>query len=214
MTISSRAKALIEEFSTGGHARGAIKKRAKEIKTDHALALELWESGAFQPRMLAVLLMDRKQITGEMVEALAADLDAGPEKDATHISEWLLANQLMKSKPLSRQIETWADHELPVLRRLFWYHQARLRWTGQTPPGNSSELMSALETEFGSEEPIVQWTMNFCAAWMGVHEPEYRERCIALGKRLGLYKEEVAPKGCTPNYLPEFIRIETEKRAG
>ncbi len=62
-----------------------------------------------------------------------------------------------------------------------------------------------------TEEPIVQWTMNFTAAWIGVFEKEYRDQFTKLGKELGLYADEVAPKGCTPNYLPEFIRIESAK---
>jgi hypothetical protein len=53
--------------------------------------------------------------------------------------------------------------------------------------------------------------MNFTAAWIGIHESDQRSRCITLGEQLGLYKDEKAVKGCTPNYLPEFIRIESEK---
>lgn len=51
-----------------------------------------------------------------------------------------------------------------------------------------------------------------CAAWIGIFESTYKDRIIALGKQAGLYKGEKATKGCTPNYLPEFIRVESEKR--
>lgn len=63
-------------------------------------------------------------------------------------------------------------------------------------------------------EPEVQWAMNFAAGQIGIHEPEHRSRCLALGERLGLYKDEPVSRGCTPNYLPEFIRIEVAKREG
>lgn len=54
--------------------------------------------------------------------------------------------------------------------------------------------------------------MNFCAGWIGIYEPELRERCILLGERLGLYRGEAVSKGCTPSYLPDFIEIEVRKR--
>ncbi|WP_353626399.1 hypothetical protein [Bacillus sp. JCM 19041] len=45
-----------------------------------------------------------------------------------------------------------------------------------------------------------------------VYDETYRARCIKLGEKTGLYKDEIVSKGCTPNYLPEFITIEVNKR--
>ncbi|MEO1028846.1 MAG: DNA alkylation repair protein, partial [Pseudomonadota bacterium] len=129
-----------------------------------------------------------------------------------HLSEWLMANQLMKAKPLVELLQSWEEHPIPLLRRLFWYHQARLRWTGQPSPENTPELVAKLEDKFATEDPMVQWTMNFCAAWIGVHQTKYRDRCVALGQKTGLYKELKAPKNCTPMYLPAFIKMEAAKR--
>jgi len=33
-----------------------------------------------------------------------------------------------------------------------------------------------------------------------------------LGEKTGLYKDEMVSRDCTPNYLPEFIAIEVNKR--
>lgn len=63
-------------------------------------------------------------------------------------------------------------------------------------------------------EPEVQWAMNFTAGQIGIHEPDYRARCVKLGEKTGLYKDEKVSRGCTPNYLPQFIDIEVRKRAG
>jgi len=37
-------------------------------------------------------------------------------------------------------------------------------------------------------------------------------QCAALGEKTGLYKGKMVSKGCTPEYLPEFIVIESDKR--
>ncbi|SDF59140.1 hypothetical protein SAMN04487996_111216 [Dyadobacter soli] len=55
--------------------------------------------------------------------------------------------------------------------------------------------------------------MNFTAGWIGIYDKQYRDRCVALGLKTGLYKDEKVSKGCTPNYLPEFITIESYKRS-
>lgn len=54
--------------------------------------------------------------------------------------------------------------------------------------------------------------MNFTAGWIGVYNKELRQRCVDIGERIGLYKGDMVSKGCTPNYLPEFIAIESKKR--
>ena len=213
MALSKKAQTLYAQVTKDGAPRSELKKIAKEIKKDHELAMELWSTAELMPRMLAALIMNKTLLTQEVIEQLAADLETHSEKERNHISEWLLANQLMKSAKTTALLLTWQDHKSPVLRRLFWYYQARLRWTGKTDHDNTLDLLTTIEEKMETEVPEVQWTMNFCAAQIGIYVPELRKRCIALGERVGLYKEEKAVKGCTPSYLPEFIRIEVEKRA-
>ncbi|MCW1916535.1 DNA alkylation repair protein [Luteolibacter sp. GHJ8] len=212
MAMSEQAKKLVAGLAQGILLLGEIKKRGAEIKKDHDLAMELWASGEFRPRMLATLIFDKKLLTEAVIEQLAADMSAHGMEERCQLADWFMANQLAKGKKLAALMLGWGGHPSPILRRLFWYHQARLRWVGQAPPGNSVELMKSLEKNMAEEEPEVQWAMNFCAGQIGIHEPEFRARCVKLGEALGLYKEEKVSKNCTPSYLPEFIRIEVAKR--
>lgn len=210
--VSAAAKKIASELENEGTKLGDIKKLAKEIKRDHELAMELWATGAFRPRLLSTLILDKKLLTQDAIDALAADMLEHDAKERNQLSDWLLANQLMKSKKTVALLESWEENASPVLRRLFWYHQARLRWTGQKPPANSKELLDKLEQNMAAAHPDVQWAMNFCAGWIGIHEPKFRSRCVELGNKLGLYKDDPVAKNCTPSYLPEFIRIEVAKR--
>jgi 3-methyladenine DNA glycosylase AlkD len=210
--LSDRAEKLVAELKIEPVKLGDLKKRASEIKIDHPLAIELWSTGEFYPRLLATLLFDKKLLSESVIDSLASDILQHDANERDQITDWLLANQFAKDKKLISLMTTWEDHPSPIHRRLFWYHQARLRWTGQTPPGNSASLLDSLEKKLADADPGVQWAMNFCACQIGVHEPEHRSRCIRLGEALGLYKEERVSQGCTPSYLPEFIRIEVAKR--
>jgi 3-methyladenine DNA glycosylase AlkD len=212
MALSARAEGLVAKIDKAGVKMGDLRNLGKEIKKDHDLANELWSTGGFHPRLLATLIFDSKLLTEDVLDRLTTDILQHDEAQRNQLADWLLANQLAKDKKLASQITTWEKHPSPVRRRLFWYHQARLRWTGQAPPGNTEALLASLEAHMATAEPDVQWAMNFCAGQIGVHEAEHRSRCIKLGEELGLYKDERVPKNCTPSYLPEFIRIEVAKR--
>lgn len=212
MALSSRAKKIVSQFANAPKL-GDIKKLGKEIKLDHDLAIELWSTGDYYPRLLSTLIFNRKLLTEGVIEEFASDLLVHEAEERNQLGDWLLANQLTKDRRLVALIETWQENPSQTLRRWFWYYQARLRWTGKTPPPeNSGKLLDALESNMSTEEPEVQWAMNFCAGWIGIFEPKLRSRCIKIGKKLGLYKDEAVAKNCTPSYLPAFIEIEVAKR--
>ncbi|MHA6252197.1 DNA alkylation repair protein [Oceanobacillus sp. CAU 1775] len=191
---------------------GDLRKIAKEIKKDHELAMELWESGEFLPRQLAILIMDKNQLSEDLLNQLDKDMQTHSYVERNNLMDWLMANQLTKDKKKIALIESWKNSSSPLQRRTFWYYQGRLRWTGKTPPDNTAELLSTIEAKIAEEEPEVQWAMNFTAGWIGVYDKDYRERCMDVGEKTGLYKDEIVSKGCTPSYLPEFITIEANKR--
>ncbi|MBC1802212.1 DNA alkylation repair protein [Listeria booriae] len=191
---------------------GDLRKIAKEIKQDHELAMKLWSTEEFLPRLLAILIMDKKLLTQDVLNELDKDMQTHPFDERNNLMDWLMANQLTKSKRTIALIESWENSSSALQRRTFWYYQARLRWTGQNPPDNTEELLSALEASIMQEEPEVQWAMNFTTGWIGVYDEKNRARCMQLGEKTGLYKDQVVAKGCTPDYLPSFITIEVNKR--
>ncbi|MCW2263634.1 MULTISPECIES: DNA alkylation repair protein [Sphingobacterium] len=211
MKLSSKTEHILSQISTTTKL-GDLRKIAKEIKKDHELALELWSTPNFLARLLAILIMDNKRIAQDTVNQLDQDMLMHPAEERNQLMDWLMANQLTKDKKTIALIESWQNSVSPLQRRIFWYYQARLRWTGQIPPPNSLELLNKIEAKIAREEPEVQWAMNFLAGWIGVYEKQYRDRCIAIGEKTGLYKGDMVSKGCTPNYLPEFIAIESNKR--
>lgn len=212
MKLSSRAREIYTLINDGALRLGELRKIAKEIKKDHELALELWSTAVFAARQLAVLIMDKKQLSQEAIDQLTEDMQVHELAERTQLMDWLISNQLAKDKKATELMESWENSTSALQRRAFWYHQARLRWTGKAAPPNTDELLSSIETGLEGEEPEVQWAMNFTAGQIGVHQAEYRSRCIAIGEATGLYRDEVVSRGCTPNYLPEFISIEVAKR--
>jgi 3-methyladenine DNA glycosylase AlkD len=211
MKLSSKTTNILDQINSKTKL-GDLRKFAKDIKKDHELAMELWSTGKFLPRQLAILIMDNKLLSQDLINKLDKDMQAHSFDERNQLMDWLMANQLSKDKKTITLMESWENSPSSLQRRIFWYYQARLRWLGQTPPPNTEELLSAIEKQIENEEPEVQWAMNFTAGWIGVFDKKYRTRCIEIGKKTGLYKGEMVSKGCTPNYLPEFIAIESNKR--
>ena len=146
MALSARAKKLIAEITSGNRKLGDLKKRGQEIKKDHSLAMELWSTGAYYPRLLSTLIFDKKLLAEKVIAQLASDMLRHDADERNQLADWLLANQLTKDKKLVSLIATWEINPSPILRRWFWYHQARLRWTGQAPPENSAALLDSWKT--------------------------------------------------------------------
>ena len=87
--ILKRLKSMRDPVSLAGMARfginphqnygiSVVKLRAiaKEIGKDHALGMELWDSGIHDARLLAVLISDPLQVTGEQMEQWVHDFDS------------------------------------------------------------------------------------------------------------------------------------------
>jgi 3-methyladenine DNA glycosylase AlkD len=52
-----------------------MRRIAKEIKTNHPLALELWQKEYHEARMLATLIADKNQITSKQIDLWTKDFD-------------------------------------------------------------------------------------------------------------------------------------------
>ncbi|NNC36504.1 MAG: DNA alkylation repair protein [Acidimicrobiales bacterium] len=211
MKLGQKANKVHAQISGQDTKLGDLRKIAKEIKKDHQLAMELWSTGAFFSRQLAILIMDKKLLTQNVIDQLDADMQAHDDEERNQLIDWLMANQLSKDKKTVAMMESWADSPSALQRRVFWYYQARLRWMGKTDQSNTNELLDAIEAKILDEPPEVQWAMNYTAGQIGKFQPRLRSRCMGIGEQTGLYKDEVVARGCTPNYLPEFIKMEVAK---
>lgn len=209
MNLSTKAEKILTQISGNDTKLGDLRNIAKEIKKDHELAMELWTAKLFFARQLAILLMDKKMLSEAVIADLVSDMNQHDKNEKLQLMDWLMANQLMKDKVTIAFIENWENNPSSLKRRTYWYYQARLRWLGKIQP-DSEELLSKIESKIENEVLEVQWAMNFTTGW--VYEKKYRNRCVALGEKIGLYKGQMVSKGCTPDYLPDFIAIESNKR--
>jgi len=75
MKLSSKAENINSQINSKTTQLGDLRKIAKDIKKDHQLAMELWSTGDYLPRQLAILIMDKKLVSQEVIDKLDKDIE-------------------------------------------------------------------------------------------------------------------------------------------
>lgn len=77
---------------------------------------------------------------------------------------------------------------------------------GGAPDGlDLPALLDRIESQMAAAPPETQWTMNNTLMAIGIQHAQHRQRAIAIGEKIGLYKDWPVSKGCTPPYAPIAI---------
>ncbi len=74
--VEGMARFGISAHNTLGVSMPQLRKLGREIGKDHRLALELWDSGIHEARILAGLVDDHKQVTARQMEKWVKDFDS------------------------------------------------------------------------------------------------------------------------------------------
>jgi len=84
-----------------------------------------------------------------------------------------------------------------------------LRGKGHIDP---EALLDRIEKEMPKAKPEVQWTMNNTLAAIGIKHAKFRKRAIAIGTKIGLYKDWPMSKGCIPPYVPVWVEAMVKRK--
>lgn len=81
MKRSLKAENIMTQISDKNTKLGDLRKIATEIKKDHELAMELWSTEQFFARQLAILIMDKKLLSQEVIDKLVNDMEQHNEDE-------------------------------------------------------------------------------------------------------------------------------------
>lgn len=189
-----------------GVLRGDVRKVAKELGTNHALALALWETGNVDARFLSVLLLEPEALSTEEIDRMVRSVTFA------EVLDWL-GSYVLKRHPAKESLrEKWMQDAHPMAARAGWSltHER----IGKRPDGlDLAALLDRIEAEMASAPASAQWTMNFCLAEIGIKFPTHRARARAIGQALGLYRDYPVSKGCTSPYAPVWIDTMVARQA-
>ena len=105
------ARAGINNSAALGVRLPDLRQLAKTVGKDHALALQLWDTGIHEARILASLIADPKQTTTAQMNAWAATFSSWDVTDQCAI------NLFRKTPQAYEMAATWAQQEAEFVKR-------------------------------------------------------------------------------------------------
>jgi 3-methyladenine DNA glycosylase AlkD len=181
-----------------GVSLGNIRVLTKKIRTDHELALSLWETGNIDAQFLSTLLIEPKKLSAKEMDRMVRSVSF------VRVADWLNAYVVRQHPDKEALRQDWMAAEDRWAARAGWDLTAER--VAKIPDGlDLPALLARIESEMADAKPEVQWTMNNTLAAVGIHFPKHRKRAIAIGEKLGIYRDYPVSKGCTSPFAPIWI---------
>lgn len=184
---------------------GDIRAIAKKIKSDHELALQLWDTGNVEAQLLATLIIKPTALCTEELDRLTRSTTCA------QVADWLNSNVVAQHPEKEAMRVKWMTATDRWAARAGW-HLTASRVSKGADDLDLPALLDRIEAEMPDATPEAQWTMNNTLGAIGIHHPEHRKRAIAIGEKIGLYRDWPVSKGCTPPYVPVWVEAMVKRQ--
>jgi 3-methyladenine DNA glycosylase AlkD len=199
---NAKAGAPANQF---GVKHGDIRALAKKIKIDHALALELWDTGNVEAQLLATLILKPASLSADELDAMTRSTVFA------YVADWMNAYVVAQHPAKEALRAKWMKDKNRWALRAGWHLTAsRVNQGGEGL--DAAALLDRIEKELPKAAPEVQWTMNNTLAAIGIEHAALRKRAIAIGEKIGLYRDWPVSKGCTPPYVPVWVEFMVKRK--
>ena len=185
-----------------------LRALAKQLKTRHEFAEQLWATGDSAARLLALLICRPRSFSQDELDAMLRDARV------PKVQDWLVNYVVKKSPHVEALRVSWFDDPDPVIASAGWALTADR--VVKKPEGlDLAGLLDLIEAQMADAPERLQWAMNACLAQIGIEHPEYRARALEIGERLEVLKDYPTSPGCTspfaPIWITEMVRRQAEQ---
>ncbi len=190
-----------------------FEKLRKKIKCDHELALQLWDSGNTDARILAAMIADPAQMAPSLANSWIKD-----------VSWYLLAgyfSSLMAKSPIAlKKIDQWTSSQKEYYRAVGYDMFASL--LKNNPESLADErcrdLLATIETEIHDSANRARYSMNIALIAIGTYKDNLTDVAIETAGRIGKVKVNHGTTACkTPDaadYIAKAVSRRGRKKAG
>jgi 3-methyladenine DNA glycosylase AlkD len=181
------ARFAIPSHNAFGVSVGDIRKVAKQLGRDHDLALELWETGLYEPRMLACFVDDPEQVTPTQMDRWCRDFDSWAICDTAcfHLFD--------RTPHAWRKVEQWARRKDEFVKRAAFALLASIalhdKKTGDEPFARCLPLIEAASDDARN---FVKKGVSWALRSIGRRNRALHAPSVTLAERLAKSKEPAA----------------------
>jgi len=153
----------------------------------HRLALDLWDSGVHEARIMAALLDDPALAAEAQVERWVRDLDSWD------VCDQLCANLIRRTAFAWRKVREWAGREETFVKRAAFALATQLAVHDREAPDPAVlTVLAHVEREAGDGRNFVKKAVSWALRGVGKRSPGLRRRGAAVARRLMVRPEPAA----------------------
>ncbi len=181
-------------------------KLSKQIKKDTALALQLWQSGNHEARMLATMIASPAEIDRETLLAWVADLD-------NYILSDSFARLAAQTPWAEELMEEWIATDGEWTGRAGWRILAHLALEKPDLPDEYFErFLEIIEDGIHTRKNYVRDAMNAVLIGIGVRNPSLQAKALAAAARIGKVSVDHGKTNCvTPDASAYILKTWARK---
>ncbi len=175
-----------------------LRKIAKDIKKDHKLAQELWDSGIHEAKILASIIADKEKLTEKIMNKWVKDFDSWDIVDQTCM------NLFGVSKFADKKIFEWAKNKEEFIRRTAFSLMAVLAVKNKEMKNADFLRYFELIKKYSTDERnFVKKAVNWALRQIGKRNKKLNKEAIKLAKEIGATNSKPA-KWIASNALSEL----------
>jgi 3-methyladenine DNA glycosylase AlkD len=202
--------AIYKHYGTGDNVFGTltseIGKLKKKIKTDHALALELWKSGNAEARALALQVAEADKVKPS--DALMF------LKDGCRFTSFYLSELLARTPIAEKTMRAWMKSR-DEFEREMGYSICSMRLKNDPESisdADAAKMLATIESEIQKSPNWARYGMNGALIAIGVFKPALRKKAIGAAKRIGKVEVDHGETHCkTPDAAPYIEKAAKRK---
>jgi 3-methyladenine DNA glycosylase AlkD len=184
-----------------------LKTYAKKHRKNHELALELWDSGYHDARLLATLLEETKKTTEAQIEKWVADCDFWDLNNK-------LCSEVVVNTPFAqKKIDSWLKSKTEMVRRAGYMTVVGLAKGDENLPDSFFEpYLAKVEKEIGKETNWVREAMNYLLIYVGSRNKELGKISLKIAEKIGKVEIDYGESSCQAPDAIAYIKKALAKK--
>ena len=156
-----------------------MRKIAKQNGKDHAVAMELWDTGIPEAQIVAALIAEPEKLTEGQMEHWVKDFNSWDVCDQVCMN-------LFDKTPLAwKKIYDWSEREEEFVKRAAFSLIACMAWHIKTLPDEKLiELFPLIKREATDERNFVKKAVNWALRHIGKKNKTLNKAAISLAKEI------------------------------
>jgi len=178
-TVEGMARFGINPENTYGVSIPNLRKMAREIAVDHALAQQLWASKIHEARILASMIDDPKMVTEEQMEGWVKDFDSWD------ICDQCCMNLFASTEFAYQKAVEWSSDDKEFIKRAGFVLMARLAVSDKKAGDEKFEqFLPIITREATDKRNFVKKAVNWALRQIGKRDLALNRQAVATAREI------------------------------